>query len=202
MCPSHSPDAAAASGGYVPYFYQAGLYLRYGVPASNPARHGRNSPQSSYDLSLTKPLFGRPERSQTVEQIIASGYFSIPGGDPVTAAISDKMHTSGLGLDDVISQVRQRYEIYHRNLDEIELGKCAAMNAIYHHEAYVGPPSSKQVYAKHKAIKDLYEQERTERTGLWKDVSRLRAELPESAQLYLAAHRKMSILAGDPGGAP
>lgn len=202
MYPSHSPDAAAMSGGYVPYFYQAGLYLRYGVPASDPGRHGRDSPESSYDLSFSRPLFGRPKRTQTVEQIIASGYFSIPGGDPVTATISDKMHTSSLGLDDVIGQVRQRHEIYHRNLCEIELAKCAAINAIYHHEAYNGPPSSKQMYAKHKAIQDLYEQERTERTTLWKDVSRLRTLLPESAQQYLAAHRKMSILAGDPGDAP
>ena len=39
----------------------------------------------------------------------------------------------------------------------IDLGKCAAINTIYAHEAYVGPPSSKQMYARHKAIQDLYE---------------------------------------------
>ena len=85
---------------------------------------------------------------------------------------------------------------------EIELGKCAAMNAIYQHEAYNGPPSSKQMYAKHKAIQDLYEEERTERTVLWKDISRLKMQIPETAQEYLGAHRKGSILAQEPGDGP
>jgi hypothetical protein len=118
------------------------------------------------------------------------------------AMISDRKHTSGMGLDDAISQIRRRYEIYEQNLYQIELAKCAAINGIYHHEAYRGPGSatSRQHYAKHKAIQGLYEQERLERTALWKDISRLKTMLPESAQQYLAAHRKMSVLASEPGG--
>ncbi len=202
MYPIESPENPAASGGYVPYFYQAGLHQRYPLPSSNVPRPHRDSHRSSHDSAPADALFRSANRTQTVEQVIADGYFSIPMGDPITATISDKMHTSWLGLDDVISQIRHRHEIYHENLYEIELGKCAATNAIYAHEAYVGPASSKQMYAKHKAIKDLYEQERGERTALWKDVSRLRMQIPESAQLYLGAHRKMSILAQEPGDAP
>ncbi len=201
MYPNNPSESATTGGAYVPYFYQAGLHLQYALPIPDAQLQRHNVPEPSYDISLNDPVSRRPEHTQTVEQVIAKGYFSVPQGDPVTAVISDKMLTSGLGLDDLIGQVRQRYEICNQNLCEIELGKCAAMNAIYHHEAYCGPPSSKQTYAKHKAIQDLYEQERTERTSLWKDVSRLRTLLPESAQQYLAAHRKMSILAGDPGDA-
>ena len=202
MYPSHSPDAAATSGGYVPYFYQAGLHLRYPLPTSNAPGQHHDSYRPSHDSSPADALFRGVDRTQTVEQVIANGYFAVPNADPVTATISDKMQTSWLGLDDLIGQVRERHEIYQQNLYQIELGKCAAVNAIYAHEAYVGPPTSKQMYARHKAIQDLYEQERTERASLWKDVSRLRTLIPESAQLYLGAHRKMSIIAQEPGDEP
>ena len=52
-----------------------------------------------------------------------------------------------------------------------------------------------------KAIQGLYEEERAELTTLWKDVSRLKMQIPESAQLYLSASRKASILASEPGDA-
>jgi hypothetical protein len=145
------------------------------------------------------PFHGVAAGPQTVEQIVQQGYFAVPRGDPVTALITDKHHTSRLGLDDVIGQIRRRYEIYEDNLYQIELSKCAAINAIYHHEAYcgTGSASSRQHYAKHKAIQGLYEQERLERTALWKDVSRLRTLLPESAQQYLSADRKVAALRGE-----
>ena len=58
----------------------------------------------------------------------------------------------------------------------------------------VGQAVCDPIDARHKGIQGLYEQERLERTELWKDVSRLRGLIPESAQLYLAASRKRSIL--------
>ena len=178
--------------------------LRYAVPGSKSRQRQYDQPSSSYRFSSIDSTLWPADKPQTVDQVIASGYFSIPPGDPVTAIISDKRQTSWLGLDDVISQIRQRYEIYHQNLYEIELSKCAATNAIYRHEAYRGPASvsAKQHYAKHKAIQDLYEQERTERTSLWKDISRLKLQIPESAQLYLAAYRKVSVLAEGRGDDP
>lgn len=201
MYPSHSPDAAATIGGYVPYFYQSGLHQAYPLPSMNVPRPADDSRSSSYDPAPAESIFGRADRIQSVEQVIANGYFAIPLGDPVAAIISDKRGTSWLGLDDVISQIRQRREMYQQNTYELELAKCAAMNTIYAHEAYEGPASSKQFYARHKQLQELYEQQRVERTSLWKDVSRLRLALPESAQAYLAAHRKMQALnsaTGDP----
>jgi hypothetical protein len=194
MNPNEPSNLPAFGGGYVPYFYQRGLHELYRLSGRQvPSRDGERSDsgRESFSLEARLPGFDRPE---TVEQIIAHGYFAMSHEDPVTAILSDKQHTTRLALDDAIAQIRQRYEIYEQNLYQIELGKCAAMNAVYAHIAYQGPPTSKQMYARHKAFQGLYEQERLERTELWKDVSRLRGLIPESAQLYLAASRKRSIL--------
>ena len=51
-------------------------------------------------------------------------------------------------------------------------------------------------------MNDLYMEQRAERVSLWRDVSRLRLELPENAQQYLSAYRKVSILEDDKGDAP
>ena len=104
--------------------------------------------------------------------------------------------------DFLCAEVRKRYEIYERNLYEIELGKCAATNSLYAHWAYHGPPSARHFYSRHKRLQELYEQERDERTSLWKDVSRLRQALPESAQAYLSSHRKLQALDDVGGDAP
>ena len=59
-----------------------------------------------------------------------------------------------------------------------------------------------QRYAADKAIRDVYEQKRAERVKAWQDVSRLKQTLPEVAQLYLGAYRKLSILGDIQGDAP
>jgi len=194
MYPSEPSNLPGIARGYVPYFYYKGLHQLYRLPGRQvPSRAGERS-QSGQDVSSLEARLPRFDRPETVEQIIAHGYFAVSHEDPVTAILSDKQHTTQLALDDAIAQIRHRYEIYEQNLYQLELGKCAAMNAIYAHIAYQGPPTSKQMYARHKAIQGLYEQERLERTELWKDVSRLRGLIPETAQLYLAASRKRSIL--------
>ena len=204
MYPINSLEDPAQHGGYIPYFYHRGLHLLYPLSAADARQRTDDSRPAVYDFSTIDTRFSAGDQPQTVEQIIQHGYFPIPRADPVTAIITDKKHTSRLGLDDVIGQIRQRYEIYEQNLYQIELSKCAATNAIYRHEAYCGPASasSKQHYAKHKAIQGLYEQERLERVNLWKDVSRLRLLLPENAQSYLAAYRKSSVLKDDGGEFP
>lgn len=203
MYPNNLPESPAVDGGYVPYFYQRGLH--YVLPVGSPRGSTRAyaSTRGSQDFSPLHDVFVVADRLQTVEQIIEQGYFAVPETDPVTAIIADKKHTSRLGLDDVIGQVRHRYELYEQNFYQIQLAKCAAVNAIYHHEAYQGPgtASSRQHYAKHKAIQDLYAQEREERVNLWRDVSKLRLLLPESAQAYLSSYRKVTALSAPPGDA-
>ena len=110
-------------GTYVPYFYQSGKFLSYDIP-----HRGPKSPyfgtSTGYDFaSDIVPNISRT-RGPTVEDIINNGYFPIPKSEPETAIISDKKQTSGLGLGGIINQVRQRYEIYERNIYQIELGKC------------------------------------------------------------------------------
>jgi hypothetical protein len=189
-------------GGYVPYFYQSGLHQAYPLQAEAAPPSIRTSSSSTPESASLEALFQRADRTQTVEQVIARGYFAVPPStDQAEAIITDKRHTARLGLDDVIGQIRRRYTIYEQNTEQIERSKCAAINGIYQHEAYLGPgsASSKQHYAKHKAIQKLYEQQNEERTTLWKDVSRLRLLLPETAQLYLGAARKAAILAAETG---
>jgi hypothetical protein len=140
-------------------------------------------------------------RPQTVEQIIQKGYLSVPATEPETAIITDKQQTFWQGLDDIISQVRRRYEIYRRHVHEIQKGVCYALSTIYEVQAYRGgvPANGKERYGLAKQLQELYQLEREERVSCWKDVSRLRQQLPETAQQYLSAHRKVSILNDENG---
>jgi len=199
MYPSTQSKGPSADTGYVPYVYQAGLHQRHGLLRLIESQRPGDASEIQYDFSSDLVASRHPNHPWTVEQIVQHGYLSIPKGDPVTAILSDKEHTSWLGLDDVISQVRRRYEIYEQSMTQIELAKCASANAIYQHEAYVGPADARQMETKHKAIQGLYEQQRGERTTLWKDVSRLKSMIPESAQLYLTAHRRQAILRQESG---
>ena len=187
--------------GYIPYFYQPGLF-HYLPPKKNVLADLNYGPVVGYDFSsdITQRIgFAKPP---SVEQIIAHGYFGIPKSDPVAAIISDKKNTSWMGLDDIISQVRHRYQVYHRNLYDLELSKCAVINSLYEHQAWHGPTHSKVEYSVNKRLDRLYSQQREERVNLWQDISRLRQSLPESAQNYLAAYRKVSILKDAKGDGP
>jgi len=184
---------------YVAYFYESGIVQRYLENKSSPLADLNSRPPAIYDFS--SDLTGRTGfyHGPTVEQIIASGYLAIPRGDPVKAIISDKKHTSWLGLDDVISQVRKRHELYQANMYGIELGKCAAMNSVHDHEAHHGPADSRIEYSLNKRLDKLYKDQREERVNLWQDISKLRLLLPENAQQYLSAYRKLSILEDSTG---
>jgi hypothetical protein len=191
MYPNLFQNGPASAGQYVPYFYQSGLYLRDGVTARSVGRPAVGSTYSTYDFSTDRPPLAPFDRVQTVEEVIQRGYFAVPSGDPVTAIISDKRHTSRFGLDDVIQQIRGRQQIY------------AAHNTVFRQEADQGAPANeRQQYAAEKRIQEIYEQKRTERINLWRDASRLRLELPEAAQRYLTAHRKVSALESAWGDGP
>ncbi len=184
---------------YVVYFYESGLSRQYQQRQKDLLAAVHDGPAPTYDF--TSDLVGPTRRYGpflTVEKIIQSGYLAIPHSDPVEAIIRDRQDTSRLGLDDVISQIRQRYEVYERNVYEIEISKCATINSIYAHQAYHGPTYSKFEYAVSKRLDKLYEQQRLERTNFWRDVSKLRLLVPEQAQQYLAAYRKVSVL-NEPG---
>ncbi len=179
---------------YVIYFYESGLSDQYRQHQKGIFSRLNYGPATGYDFSsdlLSRRSWPPP---QTVEDIVRSGYFSIPKGEPETAIISDKKSTFRLGLDDIIGQIRNRYEVYQQNTYELEVSKCSAVNSIYSHEAYHGPVNSKIEYSVNKRMDKLYIEQREERVNLWRDISRLKLQLPETAQQYLGAYRKVSIL--------
>jgi hypothetical protein len=186
---------------YVPYFYASGRFLSYDLPHADAPLEVRFVPESRYDFTsdlLQRRAYPVP---QTIEQVIRRGYLAIPKSDPETAIISDKKDTSWLGLDDVIGQVRRRYELYDKNIYEIDIGKCYAVSSAHAIESARGgiALNSKEMYGLNKSISEFYQQQRDERINLWRDVSRLRLQLPENAQQYLSAYRKVSILEDDKG---
>lgn len=186
---------------YVPYFYEAGLvqsYLEQGKKLVAGLISGPADYDFTSDLSGKKVYF----RQQTVEDVIRNGYLSIPKAEPETAIISDKKHTSWLGLDDIIGQVRNRFDVYKRNIYELEISKCAAINCLFEHRAHHGPPTSRVEYSVKKRLDGLYSEQREERVNLWRDISRLKLLLPENAQNYLTAYRKVKILEEDRGDGP
>ena len=188
--------------------YRHYLYLSGRIPPSGETRAAEGlpyklAPQAGYDLPREMRRCGMDRGPQTVEDVIARGYFSVPSGAPETAMISDKKETSWLGLDDLIMQIRNRYQIYDRNMADLAEGLCEAENAIFRQEAAQGcSANDKQRYSRDKRVQDLYEQQREQRINVWRDVTRLRESLPESAQQYVAAHRKLSLLEDRPGDAP
>ncbi|MDD5134564.1 MAG: hypothetical protein PHP01_04035 [Phycisphaerae bacterium] len=189
--------------GYMPYFYQSGKFLAYDI-----SHIGSKSPYftavSRYDFTNDIVPKNNWPRQPTVEDIISKGYFAAPKSDMETAIITDKKHTSKLGLDDVISQVRSRYQIYETNMYQLELGKCYALNSIFSVEAERGgvSMSSREAYSVSKSLREFYEQQRDERRSLWADVSKLKLLLPEQAQSYLSSYRKLAILDGLEGDEP
>lgn len=187
---------------YVVYFYESGLSQQYRQRQKDVFAKLNYGPVVVYDF--TSDLSGKRAwpKPQTVEDVIRSGYLSVPPSEPETALISDRGHTAWVGLDDVISQIRHRYQVYQMNLYEIETSKCSVINSLYTHEAWHGPSDSKTEYSVSKRLDRLYQEQREERINLWRDVSKLRLLLPENAQSYLGASRKLSLLEESGGDDP
>ena len=201
MYPNQTINRPHFGPGYVPYFYAAGRFMSYDLPRVHAPLEVRFAPFASYDFTSDLVQRRGYARPQTVEQVIQRGYLAIPKSEPEIAIITDKKHTARFGLDDVIGQIRRRYEVYDTNIYELEWSKCEAINCLYRHEGYHGPPDSKVEYSVSKRMNDLYQEQRLERVNLWRDVSRLRLQLRENAQQYLSSYRKVSILEDDEGDA-
>jgi len=116
---------------YVIYFYESGLSRQYQQRQKSPLAAINYGPAASYDFSSDLSVRRSWPMPQTVEDIVRNGYFSIPKGEPETAIISDRKNTSWLGLDDVIGQIRNRYEVYESNTYDLEVAKCAAIKTVF-----------------------------------------------------------------------
>jgi hypothetical protein len=184
---------------YVIYFYESGLSKQYQQRQKNLLPGLNYGSTALYDFSSDLSVKRSWPAMQTVEDVIQRGYLSIPKSELETAIISDRKNTSWLGLDDLIGQIRNRYQVYERNIYELEVAKCATINCLFEHQAYHGPADSKVEYAVNKRLDGLYSEQREERVNLWRDVSRIKLLVPELAQAYLSAYRKVSILEDDKG---
>jgi len=187
---------------YVIYFYESGLSKQYQQRQKDLLAGLNYGSTGSYDFSSDLSVRQSWPAPQTVEQIVSNGYLSIPKSEPETAIISDRKNTSWLGLDDLIGQIRNRYKVYENNIYELEKAKCTAINCLFEHEAYHGPTDTKVEYSVNKRLDGLYSEQREERTNLWRDISRIKILLPEQAQNYLSAYRKVSILEDKKGDMP
>lgn len=192
--------SALSEGQYVPHLYDFRQLHGYEHPSKGSRIRTKNEPYKAYDFSSDAAARPRNDRPQTVEQVIEQGYLAVPDSEPEIAIIHDKKRTAWLGLDDVIAQVRQRYDVFQQNIYEIENAKCDAINALFAWEARYGwPANAKQEYILGKRLQALYADQRKERVAAWRDISRLRQTLPETAQNYLSAFRKLTVLE-DTGG--
>ena len=191
-------NTPAMGGAYLPYHYW--IYAR------SPGRKtGDPTSESASRFDFSSDLVPKPGKdTQTIDKIITDGYFAVPPSQPETSILSDKKHVFSLGLADTILQIRRRYEIYERNLKEIAESQCAAMNTFFDLESLIGPvaAASREAHRLNKSLQDLYGEERLERVKLWEDVSRLRQALPEAAQAYLSARRKVALLGDLQGDGP
>jgi hypothetical protein len=178
---------------YQPYLYQSGRFQTYGIRSWTPYSAVPFRPQAGEFLA--PPIRPAWDRLFTVEQIVAHGYLAVPYAAPESALLSDKLHASRMGLEDLVSQIRSRISLYQKNVQELTYSQCEANNAVFRQEADQGHPAdARQRYSASKRLQDLYQEQREERVGLWKDISRLRLAFPELAQSYLASYRKVSLL--------
>lgn len=196
------PNVPAPRGPPVRQWYRSvanGVYRPYTPGSSDLFYRATPSARGSDALS------GSPRRDapvQTVEDVIARGYLVAQHDEPAAAILTDRRDTAWLGLDDAITQIRARYEIYEQNKRDILYASASATNALHTWKAERGWPSDRQLDNLQRTLQNLYAQEREERVSLWRDVARIRAELPEAAQVYLTAQRKLQLLDAPRGGAP
>ena len=186
---------------YVPEVYRERTYHLYGHPSRVHRALSRSEPDTTYNFSTLRTTGRLDDGPQTVEQLIRQGYLSIPNSEPETAVISDRKSTSWMGLDNAIAQIRGRQQIYRANIDAIDQSMCDAVNELYGHEAAQGHTATDgQRRTLAQRLQDLSEEKRAQRIQEWKDESRLRQDLPETARQYLSAYRKLAMLEDDDGG--
>ncbi|MGD2109320.1 MAG: hypothetical protein PVI86_07995 [Phycisphaerae bacterium] len=203
MNPINAYISPLSAGRYVPHLYGFRQLHGYEHPLKRSRPLSSNAKYAAYDFSVDVAAAPHNDGPQTVEQVIAQGYFAVPDSEPEIAIIHDKKRTAWLGLDDVIAQIRQRYDLLEENLADIEQRKCDAINALFTWEVqYRWPSSAKEQYVLGKRLQALYADQRTERVAAWRDIARLRQSLPEVAQQYLSAFRKLTVLEDTRGDDP
>lgn len=199
MNPTYAQSAANIPYGSVHYHYQYGRHQQYGrLPAET--RYGVRPywhAQPSFSTPPPQPTIDAGP--QTVEDLIQEGFFAAPDRAPEIAGLYDRHQVGWMALDDVLNQIRDRQEVYRRNVLDIQWAQCYAFNELARH----GQPAPDEAYVAYdRRMQDLRADQRAERVALWRDVARIRERVPESAQQYLSALRKLQILDDHEGDNP
>jgi len=199
MNPTTNDPAAGAPYGSIAYQYLYGRHHQYGRTPLLPRYGVRPYWRAPSASSTPQPRAEIDDGPQTVEDLVREGFFAVPDHEPETAVLFDRRHTSWMALDDVLTQIKDREEIYRKNMNEITWAQCYAFNELARH----GRPATEEAYVLYeRRMQDLRAEQRAERTHFWRDVSRIRERLPESAQQYLSAFRKLQILEDSGGDQP
>ena len=198
MNANNANQAAASAAAHIPYYYLYGRAAR--ARPVYPIGYGPLVPRyGRYDSSTPNFFPSIDQGPQTVEQLLEQGYFAPPARQPETAVLHDRRETTGLGLDDVLTQIDQRQTIYRENMLDLAWSECYAFNEL----ARGGWPATlEQQTVYEQRMQRLRSEQRAERVSLWQDISKLRQSLPEVMQQYLSAFRKLEILDGPGGDAP
>ena len=155
-----------------------------------------------------RPTYGRPYRAArpayrppsrpagtgvTVDDLVTDRRLPRRRIDPALASLADRRQTAWMGLDDLIPQARARADLYRQHLIELDYEEIAIRNASRRCPRPIGwePHEDPEVLRDLQAIDD---QRRRERVDFWRDMSRIRLMMPESASAYLGASRRLDLL--------
>lgn len=172
-----------------PYARRPADYLR--VP---PASYGAGGGAGGGDSAVSPYDAKAGSRLPTLDGLVESAYVSVGTADPVTAILGDKRRVAGLGLGDLVEQVRRRIRLYEQHMDELEQSKIAATNAARNWLDLSGRVDAGRDPALLSIIQELEGQQREQRLSLWRDMSTLRQSLPTWLQDYLSASRRAAWL--------
>ncbi|MFW6061185.1 MAG: hypothetical protein ACOC93_00095 [Planctomycetota bacterium] len=129
----------------------------------------------------------------TVDYVLTYGRMARPHSDPMLAGLYDRKNISSMVLDDLIQQAHSRIELYRRHLSELDDQEIALRNASRRCLRPPGwePQDDPEIL---RDLQNIDDQRRRERLDFWRDMSRLRLMVPESAEAYLGASRRLAAL--------
>ena len=135
----------------------------------------------------------------TLDRIVSDGRLPIPRADPAEAMLIDRQRTQHLGLDDAITQLQWRCDLYRQHMDELQQAELTILNAHRTWADLWGIVDDRRDPELRRELDGVEQQRREERLSLWRDLSRLRQAVPDWAERYLSAYRKVQLVK-DGGG--
>lgn len=171
----------------VPYLaHRADRLTRLGSQTDTYAIGDIGTPYASH-----KPSEAAGERQRpSIEDLLKGAWRPPRSSDPVDGVLGDRLDTQTLGLSDLLTQIRERVEIYQQHFYELEQAKLDLKNVRHR---WTDPIARHGEFSDPELVSDLQEidaQQRQERLSCWKDVAGLRQLVPEHWRQYLAAMRQ------------